>query len=841
MPATGSAPSAAPPRPTGVLLLELLSTDRLAQDRSIGFPFLSGLAHELGVPCRWICFGYDPARQRPDRFTVGLDARDEERVRDAVRAGPVEVVVVSEEITAGLRRAIEGARPGVRIVTVGRPLWPERATVAEALGLPPGRDGERWRLQDAGQPRYACELANALARELRPFLYVAAGPECVYTRPVRANPAFAPLAAAGVELGTACSFCVRDDPRSAPSTPPVPLALRQIRAAARELPPERWSGTCVVRGVSLLFRLRAFVDGLLAEPLPPMTFLLSARVDEVVRFAPALDEALPRLARAGHAIHVGSMGAENLSDRENERLNKGVTAAQVERAVALLRGWERAFPGTFAFFEHGGLGHITFTPWTTLDDLEQNFAAMDRMGLEYGALFLGSRALLRPGTPLARLAEHDGLVASRFEDPAMARVVLAGCLKSGDPPEIPWRFAHPAVATIYSTLLRAVPELAGSLAGDPALAAVRELVDRIGAAHEGRFEHRTLAAALLRAARRSPAPGAPVARLERGLEVARGRRAARASSAVGRDRFHVLAGDACNNRCLFCMEGDTARRHGVTPERVGELLRAHAAEGEVMFTSGEPTLNPRLVEYVRLARACGYRRIGLTTNARRLGYRPYARQLVEAGLSHVVVSIHGPDARSHDAQTRTPGSFVQTLAGLEALSELRREHALTVHTSTVVGRRNVGRLADLYWLLRSFAVDQCVFNVMQPLGRAGPLVRSLVAPYPEVVREFARLVRSVGGGRPAVFLVDVPPCATERLPAAARGWVETAAFTEFGREGVPVERQTRVEKEQANREKRPECSACVHDAACLGVWRSYLEAYGWDGLAPVRPRERAGR
>ena len=55
--------------------------------------------------------------------------------------------------------------------------------------------------------------------------------------------------------------------------------------------------------------------------------------------------------------------------------------------------------------EHGGLGHITFTPWTTLEDLEQNFAAMDRMGLEYGALFLGSRALLRPGTPLALLAE----------------------------------------------------------------------------------------------------------------------------------------------------------------------------------------------------------------------------------------------------------------------------------------------------------------------------------------------------------------------------------------------------------------------------------------------------
>jgi cyclic pyranopterin phosphate synthase len=305
-----------------------------------------------------------------------------------------------------------------------------------------------------------------------------------------------------------------------------------------------------------------------------------------------------------------------------------------------------------------------------------------------------------------------------------------------------------------------------------------------------------------------------------------------------RERFHVLAGDACNNRCLFCMEGDTARLHGVTPERVRQLLHAHASEGEVMFTSGEPTLNPRLPDYVGWARACGYGRIGLTTNARRLGYEPYARRLLDAGLNHVVVSIHGDDARTHDAQTRAPGSFVQTLAGLEVLARLRPGRALTVHTSTVVGRRNVARLSDLYWLLRSFAVDQCVFNVMQPLGRAQPLARSLVAPYSEVVPAFGRLAREVGGGRPPVFLVDVPACTTEGLPAQARGWVECAVFTEFGREGAR-ERQTRVDKEQTNRVKRAECARCVHDAACLGVWRSYVEVHGWDELVPVAAREAA--
>jgi cyclic pyranopterin phosphate synthase len=298
------------------------------------------------------------------------------------------------------------------------------------------------------------------------------------------------------------------------------------------------------------------------------------------------------------------------------------------------------------------------------------------------------------------------------------------------------------------------------------------------------------------------------------------------------DRFHILAGDACNNNCLFCMEG-TARRHGVTPARVRELLVANAAAGEVMFTSGEPTLNPSLGDYFRWARELGYRRIGLTTNARRLAYQPYASHLLSAGLNHVVVSIHGPDARSHDGQTRSPGSFAQTLSGLETLAGLRREHAFSVHTSTVVGRRNVARIVELYWMLRAFGVDQCVFNVMQPLGRAEPLVRSLVAPYAEIVGAFARLLRESGGAKPPAFLVDLPPCTTLGLPPAVRGWVECATFTEFDVDATPRERQTRVAKEQANRVKRAACSRCRHDAECLGVWRNYANAFGWEEFAPV--------
>ena len=303
------------------------------------------------------------------------------------------------------------------------------------------------------------------------------------------------------------------------------------------------------------------------------------------------------------------------------------------------------------------------------------------------------------------------------------------------------------------------------------------------------------------------------------------------------ERFHILAGPTCNNNCVFCMEDDRAdreRRHElITPERVLQLLRAHAHGGEVMFTSGEPTLNPNLPTFVRWARQLGYREIGLTTNARRLGYEPYTRRLLQEGLNRVVVSIHGPDARSHDGQTRAPGSLRETVAALELLARLKREHRCALHTSTVVGQRNYRRLGDMYELLRRFDVDQYVFNVMQPLGRGERLLRQLVARYRDVAAAFAQFLAQVGEPLPPVFLVDLPRCTTEGLPDAVRGYVEFAYFTEYEPDGRPRPRASKVHKEAENRAKRADCQRCAYDASCTGVWRNYVETFGWEEFVPV--------
>ena len=315
-----------------------------------------------------------------------------------------------------------------------------------------------------------------------------------------------------------------------------------------------------------------------------------------------------------------------------------------------------------------------------------------------------------------------------------------------------------------------------------------------------------------------------------------------------RERLHIALGTECNNNCIFCVEADRAGRRianaAMTPERVRSILEAHRDAEEVCFTSGEPTTRPDLPSLVRLARELGFGTVSLMTNGRRLAYPGYAAALAAAGITRLCISIHGHEPRLHDGMTRTPGSFVQTLAGLEQAARLRSV-GVELHSSTVVTSRNLPTLLELVRFLRARGVDEIVLNVMQPTGRAEQHFARLFPRYRDIVVAFAAMLAALGEPHPRVFLVDVPLCATEGLPDFNRGFVERQFHYELRRDArpepataaalSPLERVSRDDLDRAERRKRAECSACRYEPICEGVWRIYLEQYGWEELVPVAP------
>lgn len=310
------------------------------------------------------------------------------------------------------------------------------------------------------------------------------------------------------------------------------------------------------------------------------------------------------------------------------------------------------------------------------------------------------------------------------------------------------------------------------------------------------------------------------------------------------ERVHIPVGGVCNNNCLFCMEDDRASRSRaaecMTAERVRWAMEQHRGAQELCFTSGEPTTRADLPQFIRQARELGYERVSLMTNARRLAYGPYAHALVDAGLNRVYISIHGDSRALHEGLTRTPGSFDQTLQGLRNIARMK-PRGVVLNTSTVLTRRNVGRQAEIYAMLRLLGVDQVVFNALQLNAGAAQHFDRLVPAYLEVRSQFERVLDTSADQGSAAFLVDVPMCITEGLPDRNRGFVERHLHYEADRavhpDGAAPDPMRAVHTTDLDAEFRSygaPCSSCERRGACPGVYTSYVHRFGWSEFVAVR-------
>jgi MoaA/NifB/PqqE/SkfB family radical SAM enzyme len=125
----------------------------------------------------------------------------------------------------------------------------------------------------------------------------------------------------------------------------------------------------------------------------------------------------------------------------------------------------------------------------------------------------------------------------------------------------------------------------------------------------------------------------------------------------------------CNQACAFCFVATQlppARPEAIERAIAGAVRRSD----KISLSGGEPTLDPRLPEYVRLA-ASGPHPVTLQTNAVRLADADVTKTLVDAGMGHAFVSLHGATQAVAEAVTGSPGTFARTLAGIDNLQRER--------------------------------------------------------------------------------------------------------------------------------------------------------------------------
>lgn len=490
-----------------VVLVETQHADVHRHHRAEYFPFLQGLARHHGAQSAWWVYSVPPAHMHVgERYVVDLAPAQRERLARDLAAFGADVVVFHDRPAEALRETVLAARPGVRLVDLTRlgtrhgdesVADTPHTVLLDCLGI--ASTEQPLPLLDVALPDFErTYVEGAPARRLPARL--ALPPQCVYRRPVVGNPAYAGLETPSVREHLGCAFCPQDHRREARlTTSPVELAIRQIvahQAATEESPPHEY----LFEDTPLSPRLTELFEAVLARRLRASTFYTMIRVDVLLGMRALLEELLPRLRDGGHALRVLSIGAENLSDAENLRFNKGITQGQIWSCHAMIEDFQARFPGTFACPDFGFFSAILFTPWTTPADLLINVEGARRLGRMWLNRVIGTRLQLWEGMPITDLARRDGLVAERAG--ASVGDIEAICRSSPDQREIPWRFADPRTARLHSILIRLppAPNQVRFREDDPLLARVRALCSRLP--REIREDYVGLVSALVQAGER---------------------------------------------------------------------------------------------------------------------------------------------------------------------------------------------------------------------------------------------------------------------------------------------------------------------------------------------------
>ena len=653
------------------------------------FPALQGLAARLGIPGRWLCFGGAYALQKDAgglvRQAFELDAPSLSRLADAIAEVDPTHVILSDALADAQLDAVLGDRPGVKLLlTSDRPdprgrartvfqqvaeatapdpdgldlderRWARHSTWAAGrtdwfldwLGEPTGKGADRGRyLVDAARPVFRAEMANEQAFACKPHVVLMGGLACDHRLDVRDNPCFEGLTLDGGEPGVGCSFCTYyRGPTCDPRRPPVQVAEEQLRAVLEDCGAGgRNTGVFEVHDVRLFLRLHDFAAMLLRLGLAPGTFIFSPRIDRFL--AADLDAALPLFAAGGHVLSVYRMGGESLVEVENLRFNKGVTTDQLDRARALWTRLKREHPATFDY--DGTLGYITYTPWTTLEELRDGFRAARARGWREDDVWIYTPLELQPGAAITALAVRDGLTVPRFEDPAFLYKITLNNIAADA--LLPWRFRDARVDAAFRLIIRYFAAALrarfsdGVFDGDDLYAWVREAhaAERPRPATPAAFalaviaaleadpeqaDLRRLTRRALDEAERPPAPPAPPApsapdpaadRAWRAITEVVARWLGGAAPGLG---LEVVDTDARGVRLVARVDADVYR---LALERAGEepapcLLR----EGRVQLSHdpATPVQSPEHLAKLRLL-AKGFDRVLERAHARGAGSRP---------------------------------------------------------------------------------------------------------------------------------------------------------------------------------------------------------------------------
>jgi MoaA/NifB/PqqE/SkfB family radical SAM enzyme len=346
-----------------------------------------------------------------------------------------------------------------------------------------------------------------------------------------------------------------------------------------------------------------------------------------------------------------------------------------------------------------------------------------------------------------------------------------------------------------------------------------------------------------------------------------------------RRNVEINIGKACNNRCVFCIDGLPKREdrsYMPYPQMQSELKRWYDdGHRSVGFLGGEPTTYPKIVDSVAYARELGFTRIAIATNATKLRLTHFTDKILDAGLTRITISMHGHTAELEDRLTRVPGNFDKKVTAIRYLQKKRAEGYLPdgLSVNIVLNGWNYKYLPKMMqFFYRDMGLDDLRINFIRPEGYAEGdadltprhkdvmpvLLKAIILneqhfhkvftfggiPYcamPPALRNNHDLLRRyMGEYRDLSTSCSIRSDGGDLIPPGEKpdplSWVKGPKSTtvEFD-EAEDRARFNWQDRKKHDLKGQPDCcKSCDFEPVCEGVWKGYLEIYGTEDFRALK-------
>jgi len=283
----------------------------------------------------------------------------------------------------------------------------------------------------------------------------------------------------------------------------------------------------------------------------------------------------------------------------------------------------------------------------------------------------------------------------------------------------------------------------------------------------------------------------------------------------------------CTNHCSFCFSSYLANEQ-ISADGLFKAIDDGYSRGcrELVISGGEPTLLPDVVENALTAASnLGYTKFIIQTNGSGLSSDPslirFLKTFSKTNDVCVSFSIHGATATVHDQMCASQGAFEKLIDGMR---KTKANTDCSIYTNTVISRLNIASLKEIAKLVLPFDPKVLQYSIMHlttPSDISTGLLEAVMA------------IREVSAFVPHEIL------RTEGIPYCLLHGLEECVGESFWPNKLDLYnknddyRGNFKQLDVGMRWKLPECSKCVMNDVCMGIWKEHAQEFLGMGVRPI--------